>query len=165
MNFFRNLIHIFRYCICWSQSWIFVITFDCHVRHSIQIWTVSYQCLLSALLNCSELVYGSIEPSNNHRTLDHCPGQSCRNRIMDGNSQEIFTSQGIEEDRIYSSGSSWNFEEREAIIFLVFQDLLAFLVLLSGYVIKNTNLWGKNSKMIKKFQFLGGILFSSIFFC
>jgi hypothetical protein len=50
-------------------------------------------------------------------------------------------------------------------ILLIFQDLLVFLVLLSGIITENTNLRDKNSIMIKKIPIFRGIFFLSIFFC
>jgi hypothetical protein len=46
-------------------------------------------------------------------------------------------------------------------ILLIFQDLM---VLLSGIITENTNLWDKNSIMIKKIQIFRGIFFSQFFF-
>jgi hypothetical protein len=50
-------------------------------------------------------------------------------------------------------------------ILLIFHDLLVFLVLLFGIITKNTNLWDKNSIMIKKIPIFRGIFFLSNFFC
>ena len=50
-------------------------------------------------------------------------------------------------------------------ILLIFQDLMVFLVLLSGIITENTNLWDKNSIMIKKIPIFRGIFFLSNFFC
>ena len=49
-------------------------------------------------------------------------------------------------------------------ILLIFQDLLVFLVLLFGIITENTNLWDKNSIMIKQIPIFRRIFFLSIFF-
>jgi hypothetical protein len=83
------------------------------------------------------------------------------NETRDDNSSEIFTPRGIEELRngnlpFLKDQGRKNLFLREFrgvgcyFILLIFQDLLFFLVLLPGIITENTNLWHKNSIMIKK---------------
>jgi hypothetical protein len=96
----------------------------------------------------------------------------------DGNSLEIFTPRGIEESRngnlpfLEDRGTKesiprgpWGIS-RNGMIFhsTHFSGFTGIFGIIICIITENTNLWDKNSIMIKKFQCLGGFFFSLKFF-
>ena len=84
--------------------------------------------------------------------------EESRNRGM-----AIYHSSRIEEERIYSSGSSGNFEEWDAISFCSFFRIYWYFWYYFLEKTENTNLWDKNSIVIKQIPILRRIFFSQIF--
>ena len=63
-----------KYCFFGSKFVSFRVLDD--PCHSIYIRKVSFQHLLSALLNCFQLVYGSFGQNNLHCRLNFCPDKA-----------------------------------------------------------------------------------------